>query len=49
MRRRWKILGAILVLIVAPLAVNTIVTNNETKPAKADGGRIIDLQGATFR
>jgi hypothetical protein len=36
-------------LIVAPLAVNTIVTNNETKPAKADGGRIIDLQGATFR
>src|SRR4029453_5611797 len=34
----------ILVLVIAVLlAVNTIVTNDETKPAKADIGRVIEL------
>jgi pimeloyl-ACP methyl ester carboxylesterase len=49
MRRRWKILGAVLAVIVALLAANTIVTNNETKPAKPDGGRIIDLPGGDLQ
>jgi pimeloyl-ACP methyl ester carboxylesterase len=49
-RRRWKILGAIIVVIVAVLAANTIVTSNETKAAKADrGGRIIALPGGDLQ
>lgn len=35
--------------IVVLLAVNTIVTNNETEPAKADGGRIVDLPGGDLQ
>ena len=45
MRRVWKILLAILGVLVVLLAVNTIVTNADTEPAAADGGRIVDLPG----
>jgi pimeloyl-ACP methyl ester carboxylesterase len=37
------------VVIVALLAANTIVTNNETKAAKSDGGRIVDLPGGALQ
>jgi pimeloyl-ACP methyl ester carboxylesterase len=48
-RRGWKIVGAIVAVIVVLLVVNTIVTNAETKSAEADGGRIIDLRGADLQ
>ncbi len=43
MRRR--LLLVFLVVLAALLAVNTVVTDNETKPAKADIGRILSLPG----
>lgn len=49
MRRRWKILLGLLALLVVLLAVNTIVTDGETKPAKADGGRIVALPGGDLQ
>jgi pimeloyl-ACP methyl ester carboxylesterase len=48
-RRRWKIAGAVVAVIAVLLAVNTIVTNSETKPAKADGGRIVSLPGGDLQ
>jgi pimeloyl-ACP methyl ester carboxylesterase len=42
MRRIFLILVLVLAVL---LAVNTIVTDNETKPAKADIGRILELPG----
>src|SRR4029453_6493156 len=39
------VLTAIVVLVV----VNTIVTDRDTEPAKADGGRIIDLPGGDLQ
>ena len=36
-------------LLVALLVVNTLVTNGQTKSAKADGGRIIDLPGGDLQ
>ena len=39
------VLTAIVVLVV----VNTIVTDRDTEPAKADGGRIIDLPGGALQ
>ena len=44
-KRRWKILGAVVVVIAVLLAVNTIVANRDTEPAKADGGRIVEPAG----
>jgi pimeloyl-ACP methyl ester carboxylesterase len=44
-RRGWKILGAVVALLVVLLAVNTVLTNADTEPAEADRGRIIDLPG----
>ena len=49
MRRGWKILGAVVALVVALLVVNTILTNAETESAEADGGRIIDLPGGDLQ
>jgi pimeloyl-ACP methyl ester carboxylesterase len=38
------------VLVIAVLlAINTIVTNGETKSAKADGGRIVELPGGDLQ
>jgi pimeloyl-ACP methyl ester carboxylesterase len=48
-RRGWKIVGAIVAVIVVLLVVNTIVTDAETKSAEADGGRIIDLRGGDLQ
>ena len=36
-------------VIVVLLVVNTIVANRETEPAKADGGRIVDLPGGDLQ
>jgi pimeloyl-ACP methyl ester carboxylesterase len=49
MKRRWKIAGAVLGVIVIFLAVNTIVTDRQTRSAKADGGRIVDLPGGDLQ
>lgn len=49
MRRRWQILLSVVVLLVALLVVNTIVTNAETKSAKADDGRIVALPGGDLQ
>src|SRR4029079_15553326 len=43
MRRGWWILIGVLTVAVVLLVVNTIATDAETKPAKADGGRIVAL------
>ena len=47
MRRGWKILIGVLVVLAALLVVNTIVVGNETKDAEVtvDGGRILTLPG----
>jgi pimeloyl-ACP methyl ester carboxylesterase len=46
-RRGWKILIALLALLAALLIVNTIVVDNQTKPAGVNvtGGRILHLPG----
>ena len=49
MKRRWKILLGLIALLIVLLAVNTIVTDDETKPAKADGGRIVALPGGDLQ
>jgi pimeloyl-ACP methyl ester carboxylesterase len=46
--RRWLLLALVVVLAVL-LAVNTIVTDNETKAAKADIGRILNLPGGDIQ
>ena len=45
MKRRWKILIALAIGLVALLAINTVVVNSETKDASTtiDGGKIISL------
>jgi pimeloyl-ACP methyl ester carboxylesterase len=48
-RRRWKIVLGVLGLLVALLAVNTIVTDRDTEAAKADGGQIVDLPGGDLQ
>jgi pimeloyl-ACP methyl ester carboxylesterase len=47
MGRRWKILIGVVVAVVALLAVNTLVTDGETKSAGVteSGGRIVSLPG----
>jgi pimeloyl-ACP methyl ester carboxylesterase len=47
MRRRWKILIGVVVVLVVLLAVNTIVVEGEDKPATVTepGGRILHLRG----
>lgn len=47
MRRAWKILIAVVVVLAALLAVNTIVLDNQTKDAgvTVDGGQILKLPG----
>ena len=44
-----RVLLALLVVLVVLLAINTIVTDRETKAAKADVGRIIDLPGGDLQ
>ena len=46
---RRTLLLAFLVVLAALLAVNTVVTDNETKPAKADIGRILSLPGGDLQ
>jgi pimeloyl-ACP methyl ester carboxylesterase len=50
-RRRWRILIAILVALAALLAVNAIVLDQQTKPARVSvsGGRLLDLPGGTVQ
>lgn len=47
MKRRWKILIGIVALLVALLIVNTLIVDQQTKPAEvtAEGGRIVSLPG----
>ena len=45
---RRALLGILLLLVVL-IAVNTIVTNRDTEPAHADGGRIVDLPGGNLQ
>jgi pimeloyl-ACP methyl ester carboxylesterase len=45
---RRALLGLLAVLAVL-LAVNTIVTNRDTEPARADAGRVIDLPGGDLQ
>jgi len=47
--RGWKIVIGVLTAIVVLVVVNTIVTDRDTEPAKADGGRIIDLPGGDLQ
>jgi pimeloyl-ACP methyl ester carboxylesterase len=44
-----RLLVAALVLLAILLAVNTIVTDNETKPASPDIGRVLDLPGGDLQ
>jgi pimeloyl-ACP methyl ester carboxylesterase len=46
MRRRVL---AVVALLAVLLAVNTIVTDNQTKPAKGDIGRVLDLPGGDLQ
>jgi pimeloyl-ACP methyl ester carboxylesterase len=50
MGRGWKIFIGVVIAIAALLAVNTVVTDDETKSAEATepGGRLIDLPGGTL-
>lgn len=47
MRRGWKILIAVVVVLAILLAANAIALDNETKPAEVtvDGGEILELSG----
>ena len=47
MRRAWKVLIGVVIVLAVLLAANTIALNNETKPAEAtvDGGEILELSG----
>jgi pimeloyl-ACP methyl ester carboxylesterase len=51
MRRGWKIALAVLVALVVLLALNALVTNNETKSAEVTepGGRILHLDGGDMQ
>jgi pimeloyl-ACP methyl ester carboxylesterase len=44
-----RVLLALLLVLVAALVVNTIVTDRETRPAKADVGRVLDLPGGDLQ
>lgn len=50
MRRGWKILIALVALLVVLLAINTLVTGAETKPAEVTepGGAIVSLPGGSL-
>ena len=47
MRRGWKILIGVLIVLAVLLAVNTVVIDNQTREAEVtvDGGRILQLPG----
>ncbi len=51
MRRGWKILLALVVVIAALLAVNTVVVDGETKPAEVnvEGGKIMKLNSVDLQ
>jgi pimeloyl-ACP methyl ester carboxylesterase len=44
-----KLLLAAVVLLAILLAANTVVTDSQTKPAKADIGRVLDLPGGDLQ
>jgi pimeloyl-ACP methyl ester carboxylesterase len=50
-KRRWKILIGVVVALAILLAVNTIVLDQQTKPAgvTVSGGRILDLPGGAVQ
>jgi pimeloyl-ACP methyl ester carboxylesterase len=47
LKRTWRILIGVLVVVVALLVINTIIVDRQTKPAELtiEGGRILDLPG----
>jgi pimeloyl-ACP methyl ester carboxylesterase len=51
MKRRWKVLIAILVALAALLALNTIIVDGETKEAEVtiEGGRVVGLPGGELQ
>ena len=48
MKKRWIVLAVLVALLVA-VSVNAVVTSRETKPAKADIGRVVDLRGGDLQ
>ena len=51
MKRRWKITLGLLAALAVLLAVNTVTTGSQTKPAEltADEGRILELSRGSCR
>jgi pimeloyl-ACP methyl ester carboxylesterase len=49
MRRAFRFLGGLLVILLVALGVNHVITTRETKPAKADIGRIVKLKGGDIQ
>ncbi len=51
MRRRWRILIGFAVVVIALLAINTVVLDSETKPAEitAENGRIVELDSVDLQ
>jgi len=51
MRRGWKILIAVVAVLVTLIAVNAVVVSDETKPAEVNepGGRILKLPGGEMQ
>ena len=48
-RARWKVAFIIVAALAALLVANTIALNRQTKPAKADIGRILRLPGGDLQ
>ena len=48
-RARWKVAFIIVGVLAAVLVANTIALNHQTKPAKADIGRILRLPGGDLQ
>src|SRR5262245_17334505 len=51
MRRGWKILIGVVVVLVVLIGINAVVVGDETKPAKVNepGGRILKLSGGEMQ
>lgn len=51
MKRRWKVLGGLFVVLAVLLAINTVTTGNQTKEAEVtvDGGEILNLSGGDIQ
>ena len=48
MQRKRKLLIGVLVVLIGLLVANTLVTNAEVKPARAEDGRLLRLPGGNL-